>query len=230
MKCKICEEKFDTIYRIPRNLICGHTFCEQCLKIYTKNEEIYCPKCMKISNTQNLPICYAIYEMLEYDNNHKKNDVCYHHSVEKNQFFCKDDNVNICLMCYLNEHRDHKVVSLKENNFVEETKKEFEIKIKNLKEKGDYLYLLKNEIEKCEEFIEKMKEKQIKKLDLIHENLVNNKKEILENYEKQIELNYLTQKENLNKILNKVECKQQIIDIYSTQINELLKNSSKIFK
>ena len=50
MNCKICEEKFDTIYRIPRNLVCGHTFCEQCLKIYTKLDEINCPKCMKSSS------------------------------------------------------------------------------------------------------------------------------------------------------------------------------------
>jgi len=226
MKCKICDEKFDTIYRIPRNLVCGHTFCEQCLKIYTKNEEINCPKCMKISQTQNLPICYAIYEMLEIDKNHKKNDVCNIHSLEKIQFMCKDDNSNICLICYLNEHREHKVVSIKENNFVEETKREFEQKIKTLKEKCDYLYLLKNEIEKCEEFIEKMNEKQMKKLDIIHENMKINKKEKIENYQKQIELNYLEQKENLSKVLNNVEHKQQIIDIYSTQINELLKNSS----
>jgi hypothetical protein len=181
---------------------------------------------MKLSQSQNLPICYAIYEMLEYDKNHKKNDFCFHHSVEKIQFFCKDDIENICLVCYVNDHRDHKVVSIKENNFVEETKKEFEMKIKSLKEKGDYLYLIKNEIEKCEEFIEKMKEKQTKKLVSIHDNLIINKKEILETFQKQIELNYVIQRENLNKILNKVECKQKIIDIYSCQINELLKNSS----
>ena len=28
---------------------------------------------MKISQSQNLPICYAIYEILEFDNNQKKN-------------------------------------------------------------------------------------------------------------------------------------------------------------
>lgn len=227
MKCKICEEKFDTLYRIPRNLICGHTFCEQCLKIYTKNEEINCPKCMKISQSQNLPICYAIYEMLEYDNNHKKNDICFYHSLEKTQFFCKEDNLNICLLCYLNDHRDHSVVSVKENNFVEETKKEFDHKMRVLKEKCDYMYLIKNEIEKCEEFIEKMNEKQLKKLESIHENIIYNKKDKIENYEKQIELNFLLQKDNLNRILNKVEYKEQIIEIYSNQINELLKNFSK---
>lgn len=227
MKCKICEEKFDTIYRIPRNLICGHTFCEQCLKIYTKNEEINCPKCMKISQSQNLPICYAIYEILEFDNNHKKNDFCFNHSLEKTQFYCKDDNVNICLLCYLDNHRDHRVISIKENNFVEETKKEFDHKMKVLKEKCDYLYLIKNEIEKCEEFIEKMNEKQLKRLDSIYDNIASNKKEKIENYEKQIELNYLLQKENLYRILNKVDYKQQIIEIYSCQINELLRNFSK---
>ena len=184
MKCKLCQENFDTIYRIPRNLVCGHTFCEQCLKIYSKNEEINCPKCTKISSAHNLPICYAIYEMIEFDNNHKKNDVCFYHYLEKTQFYCKDDNIYVCLLCYLNDHRDHRVVSIKENNFVEETKKEFDNKMRVLKEK-------------------------------------------LENYEKQIELNFLLQKENLSRTLNKVENKQQIIELYSYKINDLLKNISK---
>lgn len=227
MRCKLCEEKFDAIYKIPKNLICGHTFCDQCLKIYSKNEEINCPKCMKISSSQNLPICYAIYEMLEYDKNHKKNDTCSNHSLEKTQFYCKDDNYNICVSCFLKDHRDHKVVSIKENSFVDETKKEFEYKMKVLKEKCDYLYLIKNEIEKCEEFIDKMNEKQLKKLDSILDNISYNKKEKLENNQKQIELNFLLQKENLNRILNKVDYKQKIIMIYSSQINDLLKNFSK---
>jgi hypothetical protein len=182
---------------------------------------------MKISPSQNLPICYAIYEMLEFDSSHKKNDICLHHSLEKMQFFCKDDNHNICLLCYLNGHRNHRVVSIKENNFVDETKKEFDHKMRVLKEKCDYLYLIKNEIEKCEEFIEKMNEKQLKRLDSIHDNITNNKKEKLEHYEEKIELNFLSQKENLNLILNKVKYKQQIMEIYTSQISEILKNVSK---
>ncbi len=229
MKCKICEEKFDTIYKIPRNLVCGHTFCEQCLKIYTKNEQINCPRCMKISQSQNLPICYAIYEMIEFDNNHKKTDVCFYHSMEKTQFYCKEDQINICLVCYLDNHRDHRVVSIKENNFVEETKKEFDNKMRVLKEKCDDLYLIKNEIEKCEEFIEKMNDKQLKKLDSILDNIANNKKEKFENYEKQIEINYISDKESLNRILNKVEYKQQIIEIYSSKISDLFRVFSTDF-
>jgi len=118
-------------------------------------------------------------------------------------------------------------VSIKENNFVEETKKEFDHKMRVLKEKCDYLYLIKNEIEKCEEFIEKMNEKQLKRLDSIHDNITNNKKEKLEHYEEKIELNFLSQKENLNLILNKVKYKQQIMEIYTSQISEILKNVSK---
>jgi len=120
-------------------------------------------------------------------------------------------------------------VSIKENNFVEETKKEFDNKMRVLKEKCDDLYLIKNEIEKCEEFIEKMNDKQLKKLDSILDNIANNKKEKFENYEKQIEINYISDKESLNRILNKVEYKQQIIEIYSSKISDLFRVFSTDF-
>lgn len=228
MNCKICEEKFDTIYRIPRNLVCGHTFCEQCLKIYTKLDEINCPKCMKSSSTVSLPICYALYEMLELDLNNKKFDFCEIHSFEKNQFYCQEENTTICQICYIKDHKEHKVNSVKEISFVEETKKEFEKNFFSLKEKCDYLYLIKNEIEKCEEFIEKMNEKQIKKLNNIQDSLKSNKKEKIENYEKLIEINYQSQKDNLNKYLKEIEYKEEYVDIYSNQIKDILLNSSKI--
>lgn len=227
MKCKICEEKFDTIYKVPRNLTCGHTFCEQCLKIYTKGEEIYCPKCMKVSQANNLPICYAIFEILEHDMDNVKNDFCLVHTFERNGFLCKDCNKHICQVCYINEHKEHRVNSIKELFFVDETKKDFYKNFEAMKEKCDYLHLIKNEIEKCEDFIEKMNEKQLKKLYNIQDSMKSNKKENLEHYDKLIELNYLTQKEILNKLLNKIEYKQQFIDIYCTQIQEILANASK---
>ena len=32
MNCQICLEKYNIFNRIPKNLKCGHTFCERCLK------------------------------------------------------------------------------------------------------------------------------------------------------------------------------------------------------
>lgn len=227
MKCKICEENFNTLYKIPRNLICGHTFCDQCLKIYTTLDQINCPKCMKISPTKNLPICYAIYEMLELDQTIKKSDFCNLHQFEKMQFYCKDDKMTICQICFLENHRDHKVHSVKEISFVEETKKDLEKNFNSLKEKCDYLYLIKNEIEKCEEFIEKMKEKQLKKLDNIHENLKIDKENKIENYDRLIETNYFQQKELINKFQSKIQQKLELAEIYSKEIEDIISSSGK---
>ena len=41
MECSICLE----IYRNPRILFCGHTFCEKCILAITKGKKIECPEC-----------------------------------------------------------------------------------------------------------------------------------------------------------------------------------------
>jgi len=229
MKCKICDKNFDTLYKTPRNLTCGHTFCEQCLKIYTNIDEINCPKCSKISPSKNLPICYAIYEMLELDQKVKNSDFCNLHQLEKTQFYCKDCRSAICQICFLENHREHNVHSVKEISFVEETKKDLEKNFNSLKEKCDYLYLIKNEIEKCEEFIEKMREKQLKKLDNIYDNVKINKENKIENYDKLIEINYNQQKEIIEKHQNKIIQKLELAQIYSKEIEDTIKNSGKYF-
>ena len=32
MECPMCYELYDDVEHIPRNLNCGHTYCEFCLK------------------------------------------------------------------------------------------------------------------------------------------------------------------------------------------------------
>ena len=112
MKCKICEKSFDTDFRIPRNLNCGHTFCDQCLKQYQKGDEIECPKCTKKSHCK-LPICYAIFDLIYSEENLKKVECCTIHPLEKLQFKCQVDNETICATCLLNKHNGHIVISLK---------------------------------------------------------------------------------------------------------------------
>jgi hypothetical protein len=63
MNCQICLEGYNTANRIPKNLSCGHTFCDRCLKKVGTGIEIECPKCRQKSKN-NLSICYAIYDHL----------------------------------------------------------------------------------------------------------------------------------------------------------------------
>lgn len=75
MQCQICLENYNIANRIPRNLNCGHTYCDRCLKKIGTSYEIECPKCRKRSKN-NLPICYAIYDKLLIENMADSDDNC----------------------------------------------------------------------------------------------------------------------------------------------------------
>lgn len=225
MKCKLCEENFDTKYRIPRNLNCGHCFCEQCLKIYQKNEEVECPKCTKKSPSK-LPICYAIFELIDHEDT-KKNDYCINHPLEKIQFYCNTDYIGICIECILLNHNGHMISSIRENSITKEIKKDFQKLYEGVNAKLNYLKNMKSEVEKCEDFLNKMYENQKGKLTEIGISFQNKKKEKIEELIKIIELNYLNQHELFNKMLIETEHKKNYIDIYSSKISELLLSFSK---
>jgi hypothetical protein len=38
MECPMCYDIYDEIEKIPRNLHCGHTYCEECLVNAIKNK------------------------------------------------------------------------------------------------------------------------------------------------------------------------------------------------
>lgn len=45
MECPSCYESFDEKTRVPRNLHCGHTFCEECLLNIENKKLLVCPIC-----------------------------------------------------------------------------------------------------------------------------------------------------------------------------------------
>ena len=75
MYCQICLDKYNIYNRIPKNLNCGHTFCDKCLRKIGDSYEIECPKCRQKS-TNNLPICYAIYDKLLLDDKSDPDKSC----------------------------------------------------------------------------------------------------------------------------------------------------------
>jgi hypothetical protein len=75
MNCQICLEAYNIANRLPKNLSCGHTFCDRCLKKIGSSYDIECPKCRKKSKN-NLPICYAIYEYLLLENKADLDECC----------------------------------------------------------------------------------------------------------------------------------------------------------
>ena len=76
ISCPICLE----IYKHPRNLKCGHSFCTTCLHIISFNNEITCPLCRDITSFDknnlliNLPINTTLVSIIdETENNEIKN-------------------------------------------------------------------------------------------------------------------------------------------------------------
>lgn len=46
MECPMCYELYNNELKIPRNLICGHTYCEYCLNQTMQiKKRIECPTC-----------------------------------------------------------------------------------------------------------------------------------------------------------------------------------------
>jgi len=48
MECSICYEKYSN-EKIPMLLLCGHTFCCDCMKIMMENYSVSCPLCKKMT-------------------------------------------------------------------------------------------------------------------------------------------------------------------------------------
>ena len=73
LECSICLEKYNKKDKLPRILICGHTFCTSCLqKIKTKNiseKQIKCPIDLKIgyenNNIDEIPINRVVVDLID---------------------------------------------------------------------------------------------------------------------------------------------------------------------
>ena len=73
LECSICLEKYNKEDKLPRILICGHTFCTSCLqKIKTKNnseKQIKCPIDLKIgfenNNIDDIPINRGVVDLID---------------------------------------------------------------------------------------------------------------------------------------------------------------------
>lgn len=68
MNCEVCDNSYNDKDRKPRNLLCGHSYCSQCLKHVIKHRTLNCPKCRKAMHDvklENLPVNYPILSAIE---------------------------------------------------------------------------------------------------------------------------------------------------------------------
>lgn len=133
MNCNIC---FD-IFKDPRILICGHTFCYKCI---IRLSNLKCPICRKTFRieycTPNYALCSMIEEKLKTLS--QMSNKCA--NCHNNAFVWCDDCVPLCSLCKscnkeIHKLEDHKICSL--------DKKIAQKKVSVLKKLNQELILLK---------------------------------------------------------------------------------------
>lgn len=120
MECPSCYDYFDGETRIPRNLCCGHTFCEVCLIKIEQQRLTFCPLCktglQKPFKAKKLPKNYLA---LEFANKHqemmKSSNFCSQHPKELMRHFCITCISLICVECIV-DHSGHEFVRKEESS------------------------------------------------------------------------------------------------------------------
>ena len=75
MECMVCLCEYDSTNVIPRVLDCGHTFCEEDLKLLFKDKKIKCPQCnqfTKIKNSEQILLLRKNFAILQQTEDHAK--------------------------------------------------------------------------------------------------------------------------------------------------------------
>ena len=112
MECPSCYELYDETTKIPRNLFCGHTYCEYCLnQLLLVTKKIECPVCrMKLDLT--LKPNQLSKNFIAADLASKQRDIqkkllfCLDHK-EPLRFYCESCQEQICANCII-DHNGHK--------------------------------------------------------------------------------------------------------------------------
>ena len=93
MECPICFVKFDSKYKVPRNIGCGHTFCHECITVMVQKNNHTCPICRKgfekKRSADNYPKCFALLQLADAKEQDDK----------KCQLICSDCNIKECSRC-----------------------------------------------------------------------------------------------------------------------------------
>ena len=119
MDCPSCYEYFDADDRIPRNLNCGHTFCEQCLIKIEQQRLTVCPICRatiaKPFKPKKLPKNFIALDYAQRQHEMlKKSNFCSYHPKELMKHFCNTCMRLICVDCIV-DHSGHSFVRKEES-------------------------------------------------------------------------------------------------------------------
>lgn len=120
MECPSCYEYFDANARVPRNLNCGHTFCEECLVKIEQKKLTFCPICrtalQKPFKAKKLPKNFiALDYAVKQQELIKKTNFCSSHPKELMRHYCITCKHLICIDCIV-DHSGHEFVRREESS------------------------------------------------------------------------------------------------------------------
>uniref|UniRef100_A0A8D0ASN3 Uncharacterized protein n=1 Tax=Sander lucioperca TaxID=283035 RepID=A0A8D0ASN3_SANLU len=121
--CSICLDVFTDPVSTP----CGHNLCKTCItQHWDINVQCQCPNCNKVFYTRpEMQVNTFISEM----------DAQFRQSAQQKhdkllELFCKTDQMCVCMLCSISDHKQHDVVPLREEY---EEKKAERLKIQEIK-------------------------------------------------------------------------------------------------
>ncbi|KRX01567.1 hypothetical protein PPERSA_01470 [Pseudocohnilembus persalinus] len=226
IECPMCYDHYDEEQKIPRNLTCGHTYCEYCLEqIYELKRRIECPSCRKkIFNVKpnDLSKNFIALDLAIKDKQSKNTyDFCQEHK-QPLQFYCQTDKINICSECIIN-HSGHtfqkinisvQVLKKRVNQMAEKIDKKME---NSVKQQEDYNLLrtqMKNRLKNDKELVVKKFDKIIKVINERKETVL---KELDSFYDQQ-----------LSDVELDIVLANSVQDNYKHQLQQLEKLQSKL--
>ena len=119
MECPSCYESFDEKEKVPRNLQCGHTFCEKCLQQLQATQMYNCPICRKQQigfKALDLPKNYIALELIQKQTDlNREAGLCKVHTTEQLRFFCVTCSFLICPECIV-DHSGHQFIKHTESS------------------------------------------------------------------------------------------------------------------
>jgi hypothetical protein len=213
MNCHICMEPYNIANRLPKNLSCGHTFCDRCLRKLATGYDIECPKCRQKSKN-NLPICYAIYDFLVLENKADLDEACKVHDYERLQFFCNKDGIKICALCLATSHKGHIVTSIVDKIIADENEQ-------ILSKWKDYFLFKKDEFTKRRDLLINL----MKKLDSQKSNLI---KEVAKDYDKLADMFNRSKQDILKELEELYEDESCSLKSIRDQVNLSIKSSESL--
>uniref|UniRef100_A0A8C5AU34 Zinc-binding protein A33-like n=1 Tax=Gadus morhua TaxID=8049 RepID=A0A8C5AU34_GADMO len=132
--CPVCHD----LYRDPILLMCGHSFCRNCIQEWRTQKGIKtCPVCQEMCSFDLPPRNLALKNLTdclrEEASRQTAEDLCETHG-EKLKLFCVDHQKPICVICRdAKDHKKHQCVPI--NEAAEDNKKELRIALMHLRTK-----------------------------------------------------------------------------------------------